>query len=125
MLKKFSPKNGGKMALLTQNTSQLCSNVDKIFVFKNDVNFIHRKLAENKYHNIDPEVLKSKLLFLWPIPLFLLSTHKQCILSHLYTTALLCFLENLIPWWDSNPVFSFLRRMRSPLRHAARAMGQI
>jgi hypothetical protein len=31
--------------------------------------------------------------------LFLLSIHKQCILSH----ALLCFPKNLIPWWDSNP----------------------
>jgi hypothetical protein len=23
--------------------------------------------------------------------------------SFLYTTALLCFPKNLIPWWDSNP----------------------
>jgi hypothetical protein len=33
----------------------------------------------------------------------LFSIHKQWILSHLYTTALLCFPKNLIPWRDSNP----------------------
>jgi hypothetical protein len=37
------------------------------------------------------------------MPVFLLSTHKQCILSHFINIALLCFPENLIPWWDSNP----------------------
>jgi hypothetical protein len=35
---------------------------------------------------------------LWPMPLLLLSTHRQCILHViLYTTALLCFPKNLIP----------------------------
>jgi hypothetical protein len=31
------------------------------------------------------------------------SIHRHCILSHLYTTALLFFPKNLIPWLDSNP----------------------
>jgi hypothetical protein len=43
------------------------------------------------------------LIFLWPMPLLLLSTHKQCILSHFYTTALRCFPKNLIPWRGLNP----------------------
>jgi hypothetical protein len=52
------------------------------------------------------------------MPLFLFSTHIQCIFSRLYTTALLCFPKNLMPWRDSNPGL-LLRRMRCRLRHAA------
>jgi hypothetical protein len=39
------------------------------------------------------------------MPLFLLSTHKQCSLSHFIhkSTAMYVSLKNLKPWWDSNP----------------------
>jgi hypothetical protein len=37
------------------------------------------------------------------MPSFLLSLHKQCKPVILYTTTLLCFPKNLIPWRDSNP----------------------
>jgi hypothetical protein len=50
------------------------------------------------------------------MPLFLILTHKQLTLSEEYTTALLCFPKNLIPWRDSNPGLLFLRRIRCPLR---------
>jgi hypothetical protein len=43
-------------------------------------------------------------IFLWPMPLFLLfNTQTMHIKVILYTTALLCFPKNLIPWWDLNP----------------------
>jgi hypothetical protein len=43
---------------------------------------------------------------------FSFSTHKRCILSVLYATALLRLAENLMPRRDSNPGLLFLRRMR-------------
>jgi hypothetical protein len=42
------------------------------------------------------------LYFLLPMPLFLLSTHKQCILSHFIHNSTAMFPKNLIPWRDSN-----------------------
>jgi hypothetical protein len=53
---------------------------------------------------------------------FLLSTHKQCILSHLYCHV---FLKTFYPGGIRTQVFTFLRRMRCPLCHAARARIQI
>jgi hypothetical protein len=53
------------------------------------------------------------------MPLF---HHKTIhIKSLLYTTALLCFTKNPIPWRDSNPGLLYLRRMQCALRHAAGA----
>jgi hypothetical protein len=49
------------------------------------------------------------------------STHKQCILSGQYSTALLGLPKSIIPWRDSNPGILLLRRMRCRLRHADRA----
>jgi hypothetical protein len=61
--------------------------------------------------------------FLWPMPLFLFSTHKQCLLSHLGNTQQHYYvsLKTLYPGGIRTRVFTFLRRMRCPLRHAARA----
>jgi hypothetical protein len=42
-------------------------------------------------------------IFLWPMPLFLLSTQKQCILSHLINNSTAMFPKNLTPWRDLNP----------------------
>jgi hypothetical protein len=39
---------------------------------------------------------------LWLMPLFLLSTHKQCIIIKPFYTKQ-CFPKNLMPWRDSNP----------------------
>jgi hypothetical protein len=58
------------------------------------------------------------------MPLFILlsfNTQTMYIKSFLYTTALLCFPKNLIPGGIRTRVFSFLRRVQCPLRHAARA----
>jgi hypothetical protein len=39
-----------------------------------------------------------KKIFLWPMPLFLLSTHKQCILSHFVHNSTAMFsIKNLMP----------------------------
>jgi hypothetical protein len=55
---------------------------------------------------------KNSLVFLgnvlfniiWPMPLFLLSTHKQCILSHFINNSTATYIpKNLIPWQDLNP----------------------
>jgi hypothetical protein len=53
------------------------------------------------------------------MPLFILSTHKQCILSHFirYNTAMFV-LETLYPGGIRTRVFVFLRLMRCPLRHS-------
>jgi hypothetical protein len=44
-----------------------------------------------------------KKVFLRPVPLFLLSTHKQCVLSHFIHNSSQCFPKSLISWRDSNP----------------------
>jgi hypothetical protein len=60
-------------------------------------------------------------------PLFLLSTDKQCILSHFIGTQQNCYVsrKTLNPGGIRTRVFSFLRRMQCPLRHAARAPSKI
>jgi hypothetical protein len=63
--------------------------------------------------------LKDVFFLAWPIPLFRMSTHKQSLLSQLWTTALLCLSKNLILWRNSNPGLLFLGRMRRPLRQSA------
>jgi hypothetical protein len=59
------------------------------------------------------------------MPLFLLSTHKQCINMSFYTQQH-CYvsLKTLYPGGIWTRVFSVLRWMQCPMRHAARANGE-
>jgi hypothetical protein len=64
------------------------------------------------------------IIFLGQCRNFSFSTLKQCILSQLYATSLLCFPpKTLYPGGIRTRVFYswFLRRMRCPLGHAAKA----
>jgi hypothetical protein len=60
--------------------------------------------------------------FLWPMHLFPLSTHKECILSHLIHNSTAMFsLKNLMPWRDSNLgllVQEAEAKSTAPRRHA-------
>jgi hypothetical protein len=54
--------------------------------------------------------------------LFKHSLVANAFISHFNTQTISQEYTNLKPWRDSNPGLLFLRRMRCPLRHAARAM---
>jgi hypothetical protein len=58
-----------------------------------------------------------------PMPLFLLSTHKQSILSHFIHTQQHYYvsLKTLYPGGIWTRVFLIMRRMRCPVGHAASA----
>jgi hypothetical protein len=59
------------------------------------------------------------------MPSFLLSTHKQCILSHFIHNSLLCSPKNLIPWRDSNPglLVPQADAMSTPSGHLQKGLG--
>jgi hypothetical protein len=65
----------------------------------------------------------NKYIFLWPMPLFLLSTHKQCILSYFIHNSIAVSLKTFYHGGIQTRVFLFLRQMKCPLLHAARARG--
>jgi hypothetical protein len=62
-------------------------------------------------------------IILWPMPLFLLSTHTQTMHIKSFYRQQHCYvsLKTLYPSRIRTRVFSFLRRMRCPLCRAARA----
>jgi hypothetical protein len=57
----------------------------------------------NKISESSSSLISLKNIFVANTFIYLLSVNKRSILSHLFTTALLCFPKNLIPWRDSNP----------------------
>jgi hypothetical protein len=63
-----------------------------------------------------------KIYLLWPMPLFLLFNTQTMHIKSFYTQQH-CYvsLKTLYPGGIRTRVFLFLRRMRCPLRHAARA----
>jgi hypothetical protein len=63
-----------------------------------------------------------------PLPMYFSSKHTQAMhikpITH-NNMAMFSLKPIPIPWRDPNPGPLFLRRVRCPLRHAARAFGQI
>jgi hypothetical protein len=63
-----------------------------------------------------------KNIFIANAFIYIVFKHRPCLLSQKHTPACYVFLKNLMHWWDSNPGLLSPRRMRCPLRHAARAL---
>jgi hypothetical protein len=130
ILKIFSPKNLAKIfAYFAQTTVSFCKNCDHNIGFWEKRHFFRRKLAkiaENGDHNIDPRNQSYDFLkiFLRPMPSFLVSTHKHSIFKSFYTQQH-CYvsLKTLDHGRIRTRVFLFLRRMRCPRRHTARAQS--
>jgi hypothetical protein len=62
-----------------------------------------------------------KVIF-WSMPLFLFfRTQTRHIKTVIHYSIAMFSPKNLITWQESNPGLQLLRRMRCPLRHAARA----
>jgi hypothetical protein len=95
IFKIFSPKNLAEiLALFAQTTASFCKNVIITLVCeKNVLSLSHSGSSSGRpFKKKNYKIFIFIYLIIWIndfVSLF--STHKQCILSHLYTAALLCF----------------------------------